>query len=218
MYDYYWFDVPLIFYDCEEGFDLMFALAENTNINIYEHTSIQMIVNKMWKAWYWRNMLFIFIPNVILLIFFSINSCFLMPAKENVPANVNLIFEVVCFLIAAYFLIIEIITVAQLEAQAWRTGWLEIIFNFAPSSFVIASQIMQMLFQYGDEDIVNTYWELLAWTSFVIWFKFLLMLRHIGWLSPIISMVMLSFQKMCSYIIVLLVGIFAFTDSFKSIQ
>ena len=64
---------------------------------------------------------------------------------------------------------------------------------------------------------MSAYWELLAWTSFVIWFKFLLMLRHVGWLSPVISMVMLSFQKMCSYIVVLLVGIFAFTDAFKSI-
>ena len=27
VYDYFWFDVPLIFYDCEEGYDLMFALA-----------------------------------------------------------------------------------------------------------------------------------------------------------------------------------------------
>ena len=144
-----------------------------------------------------------------------------MPNKDNVSDLVHLIFEGLSCLLAAYFIFVELIVVFSLDKESLKQGYKEIIFNFVPGSLVIASQVLQILYNYGDEEdnaLMDQYWELLAWTAFVIWFKFLLMLRHSEWLSPIISMVLRSFTDMCSYIIVLMIGIFAFTDAFKSVN
>ena len=75
-----------------------------------------------------------------------------MPNKENVSDLVHLIFEgLTCFL-ALYFIFVELIVVFSLDKESLKQGYKEIIFNFVPGSFVIASQVLQILYNMSDEE------------------------------------------------------------------
>ena len=43
LYDYFWLDVPKIYYPCKESYALMNAL-QNVDINTFSHPSVQIII------------------------------------------------------------------------------------------------------------------------------------------------------------------------------
>ena len=44
IYDYNWFDIPLIFDQTPEGAKFMYALNRNLSIDIYSHKGVQLLV------------------------------------------------------------------------------------------------------------------------------------------------------------------------------
>ena len=62
------------------------------------------------------------------------------------------------------------------------------------------------------------FWELVSWTAFVLWLRFLIMLRCIQILSPVITMVFLSFRKMVPYLIIVVMGVMCFTNVFLAVR
>lgn len=62
------------------------------------------------------------------------------------------------------------------------------------------------------------YWELVAWTAFCLWIRFGVMLRSIKCFSVPIRMIQESFEKMGAYVIIVMFGVFAFTNCFQAIR
>lgn len=62
------------------------------------------------------------------------------------------------------------------------------------------------------------YWELVAWTAFCLWVRFGVMLRSVKSFSVPIRMIQESFEKMGAYVIIVMFGVFAFTNCFQAIR
>ena len=65
LYDYFWFDVPLIFDKTEDGYNFMLALQRTKNVDIFAHKGIQLIVENQWAKWTSYNKLMIMYPMVL---------------------------------------------------------------------------------------------------------------------------------------------------------
>ena len=62
------------------------------------------------------------------------------------------------------------------------------------------------------------FWELVAWTAFCLWIRFVLMLRSVEYLSAPIKMILVSFEQMGAYLLIVMFGVFAFTNCFQAIR
>lgn len=91
------------------------------------------------------------------------------------------------------------------------------IWELASPITIIVTQLKAQYADYDDSPD-DSYWELIAWTAFIFWVRFLLMLRSNEYLSPAISMVFSSFGAMGSYMVIVLIGVFAFCNTFIAIR
>ena len=156
---------------------------------------------------------------IIQIIVFSINSCVFQPQYDNVPNGVIYLFEVISAILAFYFLLIEIVTSRGVSISSFTNGIYEIGLNFLSPILILLTQIMRHILSENKFQNVKTYyWELLAWTSFFLWLRFLLMLRSVPSMSPAVSMVMLCIREIRPYLMVVAIGCFAFSDAFQSIN
>ena len=57
-----------------------------------------------------------------------------------------------------------------------------------------------------------------TWAALFLWFRFLLKLRIINKFSWLIRMIMACIYDMLTFMIVLIIGVFAFADAFLSID
>ena len=151
---------------------------------------------------------------------FSINSNFLQPSREAVPEEVLWIFESISAVLALYFLIIEIVTAKGVcKHKLSDDEWFELGLNFiSPITILIAQFIALCLPKEDFETMKDWYWEVLAWTSFFLWFRFLLMLRSVPSMSPAVSMVLRSGREIKPYFGIVAIGVLAFADAFQSIN
>ncbi len=62
------------------------------------------------------------------------------------------------------------------------------------------------------------YWEMVAWTAFLLWVRMGLMLRSTKTLSQTIAMIKISAEKMTSYLIIVIIGVMAFTNTFLAVR
>ena len=70
LYDYFWFDIPLIFEKTQDGYEFMKALKQTQNVDIYQHRGIQLIVENQWFKWKNFNLKAILIPMIFQLTLF----------------------------------------------------------------------------------------------------------------------------------------------------
>ena len=132
-----------------------------------------------------------------------------------------LILEIVSFILAFYFLIIEIIKIVgfckMTNRKAFaRKKYFETIWEFASPIMIMVVQIWSSIV--GVKGLNRRYWELVAWTSFVLWVRFLLMLRIKKHISSSITMIFNSFKKMGPYIIIVVIGVLCFSNVFTAIR
>ena len=73
-----------------------------------------MIIQNHWKYWRKRNHLTITLPGFLLALVFSIQACVLMPNIQNVDKKLINGFYLANFILAAYFVIISIISLIGL--------------------------------------------------------------------------------------------------------
>ena len=102
----------------------------------------------------------------------------------------------------------------ELKSSKW-----ELFLNFLSPILILLAQIISLLGLDSNNEIARRwYWEILAWTSFFLWYRFLLMLRSVPQMSPAVSMVIKSLKEIAPYLIVVLIGVFAFSDAFQSLN
>ena len=66
----HFYDIPLIFRNCKEGYDFIFALHEQTDVDIYAKKSIQRIITYHWQCWKKYFAYFIVMPQITVLLLF----------------------------------------------------------------------------------------------------------------------------------------------------
>ena len=129
------------------------------------------------------------------------------------------IFELISAVIAIYQVCIEIVTIKGISKHNLKASIAEMILNFTSPMLILVTQFISIFMpEETFKSSKRVYWELLAWTSFLLWFRFLLMLRSITTMSPAIRMVIRCFKEMVPYIGIVIIGILAFTDAFQSID
>ena len=97
-----------------------------------------------------------------------------------------------------------------------RKKYFETIWEFASPIMIMVVQIWSSIV--GVKGLNRRYWELVAWTSFVLWVRFLLMLRIKKHISSSITMIFNSFKKMGPYIIIVVIGVLCFSNVFTAIR
>ena len=174
----------------------------------------------MWKKWKRFNTVVLIIPMSIQLVVYSILSCVFRPNEKNVDENLIFVFELASAVIALYFLIIEtMVTYGLFKTGVKMAGTGELILNFLSPTLILVTQFVAIFLNSEDYPAAQAYyWEVLAWTSFFLWYRFLLMLRSVRWMSPAISMVLACLKEIWPYFVILMVGVFAFTDAFQSMD
>ena len=160
------------------------------------------------------------IPMCLQLVIFSINSCIFQPQVGQVPSELIAVCEFFSGILAFYFLCIEIVTAKDVTRTEFSNSWKELLLNFLSPILILTCQVISFLIENLDAGVNAKiyYWELLAWTSFCLWFRFLLMLRSVERMSPAVSMVLKSLDQIIPYLVVVFIGVFAFSDAFQSIE
>ena len=159
-------------------------------MEIYSNKGIQLIVENQWRRWKTYNTMIIMLPMCVQLFVYTVNSCFFQPQADNVPEYLMYGFEVISAGLAGYFLFMEIITAKGVSRVELEESWKELALNFLSPILILTCQFISIFVQNKNKDARKWYWELLAWTSFCLWFRFLLMLRCVRRMSPAVSMVL----------------------------
>ena len=218
LYEYYWFDVPKIYYPSKEGFDLMNALQKVEDINVFSHPSVQILIQNHWQYWEKKKRWFVNIPLFLLVLTFSVQACVLMPNYHNVPERVLEISEIVQTVLAAYWLILNLISVFSLCKGGLRSRSTAVIgLSIATSIMIIFCQVLAYLTD-REEGLGRWYWEAISWTAFLLWLLVLNMLGSTETFGATIRMVLSSFKVMFSYMTVVVIGALCFTNVFQSVR
>lgn len=59
------------------------ALRKTTDLSVYSHPSVQLIVKYQWSYWKNLNIILIILPYVLLLFAFTAYSCFILPHYDE---------------------------------------------------------------------------------------------------------------------------------------
>ena len=80
--------------------------------------------------------------------------------------------------------------------------------------FVLASFAIWDVAEYQDKTPKLYDWQLIAWTAFSVWLRFILALRSVDYFSSVISMVWESLKESIPYLVVVLLGVLTFANVF----
>ena len=130
--------------------------------------------------------------------------------------------EVMSFVLALYFLFIEAIaTIRLVKSEGWKQ-WetvVETVVNELSPILILTCQAIILVYQPKlDDPEWFWFWELVAWTGFVLWMRLGVMLRMFKSLSAVIEMILQSFKVMVPYLIIAIMGVMAFTNAFFAVR
>ena len=172
-----------------------------------------MLIEKHWKFWRPYNYYLIILPRFVQLMVFTIWSSILMPTKEVSDSPLHFFCEVIILIIAISNLYIEL----RSFELTWKETKLYLVTIISP--MLLAFCIIYLWYlESNDKPIDEDFWEFLAWTAFCSWASFLILLRSVESISPVINMVKQSLISAGPYYIVFFIGVMAFADVFQSID
>ena len=91
-------------------------------------------------------------------------------------------------------------------------------FNSVTRLFNIITPVLIIINVWREDREVTNFWTIQTWAAISIWFRFLLYLRTINTFSWLIRMITQCLIDMVTFAFVLLIGVMAFSDAFKSIE
>ena len=157
------------------------------------------------------------------MLIFTIWSCCYLTNKESADVQIGYTLEYVNLCLAIYFLMIECISLAGIcrGKTEWKnsTVILELLISFACPIMNLACQVIDYFNEANlDKAEWFWFWELIAWTAFVLYLRLFIMLRSIELLSPSITMILRSFSEMVPYFSIVVMGVMAFTNTFLAVR
>jgi len=146
--------------------------------------------------WYWSN---IVLPHVD------------FEKKSNKLRDEERVCKVLLVIACIYFATLEFTAIVR---RRW--GY----FNSVPRLFNIITPVLIMVNVWEIFDTkASSYWTIQTWAALAIWFRFMIYLRTINSFSWVISMIIsLANMQVLTFAVILLIGIMAFSDAFKSID
>ena len=85
-------------------------------------------------------------------------------------------------------------------------------------NFITPILIMNNVVTVTEKIEYTEFWTVQTWAALAIWFRFLLYLRTISVFSYLIRMILACIKDMMTFLFVLIIGVMAFADAFKSIE
>ena len=166
---------------------------------------------------------------------FTLFSCFILPVQNEANSSLRAGLEIASFVLAAYFLIIEIIKIRSLyRGKAGRESSVmslkeqvnlalsDMIWELGSPILIIIVQVTSGYSETSNEDgqmkLDTWFYELTCWTTVVLWMRFLMLMRSNKMLSKAIAMIWMSVNKMMPYIVIVILGVLAFVNVFTAIR
>ena len=117
--------------------------------------------------------------------------------------------KILLFWTSFYLLIVEFTAIARRK--------LKYFYNVSRLFNVITPFLL--IYNISSEDTESSkFWTVQTWLALSIWLRFLLYLRTLNMFSYMIRMIIACLQDSTTFIVVLIIGVLAFADSFKSIE
>ena len=117
--------------------------------------------------------------------------------------------EFLLVVISIYDLIMEIPIFIKLTYRYF--------FNLIKGVNLIA--VILILYNIANRDVTTeSFWTIQTWAALFLWFRFLLKMRIISKFSWLIRMIIACIADMMTFMVVLIIGVFAFADAFLSID
>ena len=98
-----YFDVPQIFTQSSLGMYFIHALYLRSDVDIFKHESIQIIIQEHWEVWSKRNFWYIGFPMGVLIFFWTVWSNILLINHTRVNEGFMLFWEICIVVLACYF-------------------------------------------------------------------------------------------------------------------
>lgn len=158
------------------------------------------------------NYVFFFFPRILQLLIFTYWSNIVLPNLAYDPdrfESMNKTIMIFLNILSMYIMVMEIPIILHFSTEYFmRIGN---VVNIAVT-FLIGHQTVYQDLDHGD------FWEIQTWLALFIWFRMLIKMRVIGSFSYLIRMIIGCAISMGTFMIVLIVGVFAFADAFTSIN
>ena len=208
-------DMPFVYNQTEQGYDLIYSLRKCKNISIFDLKSVQILIDQQNDVWKKISIIFIGIPMVIQLITFSMWSNIVLPnifLADRDLSGLDQYCRISMTVIAIYLIVIELL--------AWyRRGGFEYL--KAPSrlfNVITPATILLNVYSTGSLD-ESWFWTVQTWAALTIWMRFLLYLRAISLnYGYMVRMITGAVYGMVPFLMIFFFGICAFADAFESIS
>lgn len=121
--------------------------------------------------------------------------------------------EIIITVVSLYLFLIEM---RELYIAGFGEYW-EDKSNFIDlvSIFLVITNVVRS--EFGNSNDVM-FWRMQSWAALFIWFSFLLFLKSLQSFSYLVRMIQMVIIDMLPFMVIFIIGVIAFADSFQSIK
>ena len=183
-------------------------------MNLFECTSLQLILGFIWGVYRTRIIFYIILPFMVFFILFGVHSLYLYKV-ENPNAEEEEIGEdnrfasriviIIMSIIMVWLVIYELIQMINLKSKYFKTFW-----NYI-DLFVVALGVAYLIMVYTLDPKA---YQVAAIASLVFWAKLFYFFRIFETTAPIIRLVVQTVYDMLPFLLILVMAVLGFAHSF----
>ena len=202
-------DVPQLHYNTLEGMDFIDALSKSNDLELFALKSVQVLIDAQHSYWFKIDFYAFFLVELFQLIIFWFWSNIVLPNEKEGDKNTsNTVLSIILVCTLIYFVIMEAPQIYKAPIK-YVTNEIKIV-NFLVLLGIFSNVIRDDYTQTG-------FWTVQTYTALAIWLRFLIKMRIFAAYSFLIRMVVACIVRMIPFLVIFLVGVFAFADAYKSI-
>ena len=183
-----------------------------------------MLIQHHWNKWKNYNFWLVGLPLGLLIFLFTVWSNVLLLNHQRTNQTLLTIWETTIIVLASYFTILSITVYLKMRCTFQHTfknhdiQYLTIDFMVMQLSPLFILAVFIFAHVKGKDNLNEGFWVLNGFASLFIWMRLVSYLQVNERLSFIIGMIYQCFTEMAEFLIILMIGVFAFTDGFKNIR
>ena len=204
-------DIPYLYTRTEQGYKFLDSVA-SADTELFSHAAVQILVDEQLSYWLYRNFAFFGAPLVFQLAVFWYWSNIVLPSierdKDTFEAQDD-VCMVILTIICVYFLLNEIPKAIKKRGD----------YFFSLTNITNLVSVLLILINIIDHKIEEaSFWAVQSWSALTIWLRFFLYLRSVPLFSWLVRMIIACIRDMLTFMVVLIIGVFAFADAFQSLE
>lgn len=206
-------DIPYLYYNSHVGMKFIEALGECNDYSVFSLCSIQIIIDSHNRYWRKINLIAIGLPLTVQLVTFWYWSNILLP-NYDIDAQFGFkkqlqFCNILLNVLSVYILFMQL-------PQMYNRG-LKYPLDFERITSLVTPVLIFVNTAY--QSIEEEYfWTIQSWTALTLWVRFALYLRSYSMFGWYVRMIVQTVLDMKMFLMVLIIGVLAFADAFKSVQ